>query len=212
MKSFKKIMFGHGLLAGVFFFSCAIGYAQIASRIDEQVSPKLKPILSAESKKGWHRFIEGVTLDPAKPEQFFEKYREAFELQVGYGMTLTNQTEEKDLGMNHYRFQQTFNGIPIAGAEYILHQREKQPLKGNGFIISGFARDEKPAISGEAALQFALKQVNAKKYAWEDPEFSLDPTGSALGLTSQSNAVSQPTFLVQPGTNTLLTGPGLFPG
>ena len=57
------------------------------------------------------------------------------------------------------------------------------------------------------AGQFSGVEVTGLAPGWQ---FSLDPTGSALGLTSQSNAVSQPTFLVQPGTNTLLTGPGQF--
>ena len=57
------------------------------------------------------------------------------------------------------------------------------------------------------AGQFSGVEVTGLAPGWQ---FSLDPTGSALSLASQSNAVSQPTFLVQPGTNTLLTGPGQF--
>jgi Zn-dependent metalloprotease/chitodextrinase len=169
MKSMKKNTIAHWLLITAFICSCFMGYTQTPSRSDD-VSPKLKSILKGDSKKGWHRFTEDVKFDPASPEKFFEQHREAFELQDGFGMNLILHTAEKNLGMNHYKFQQTFNGIPIAGAEYILHQREKQPLKGNGMIVPSFRKNEKPAISSEAALASALAQVNASRYAWEDPE------------------------------------------
>lgn len=165
MRSLKSV------LSTILFISWLTGYAQAPLQKDETVPAKLKPILSADSKNGWHRFNEGITLDPAGPEGFFEKYKEAFELQDGFGMNLIRHTEEKELGMNHYRFQQTYKGIPIAGAEYILHQRDGRPLKGNGYIISRFSKGEKPSISGETALQSVLKQVNAKRYAWEDPAY-----------------------------------------
>jgi Zn-dependent metalloprotease len=145
------------------------GYAQqVPLRSDAGLSAKLSAIVTSDSKPGWHHFTDGITVDPANPANFFEQHREAFGLQDGYGMTLLNHTEEKNLNMHHYRFQQTFKGIPIAGAVYILHQRSGKPLKGNGNIVSGFSIDNKPAISGEAAVQSVLKRVNARRYAWED--------------------------------------------
>ena len=47
------------------------GYAQVSTGQGEGISPKLKEIVTAESKKGWHRFVEGITVDPADPEKFF---------------------------------------------------------------------------------------------------------------------------------------------
>jgi Zn-dependent metalloprotease len=174
MKRVKNCASARWMLIPVFIFSCFTAYAQTPRDGDEAVPPKLKSILTADSKNGWHRFADGITLDLANPTQFFEKYREAFELQDGYGMTLISHNEEKNLQMNHYRFQQTYKGIPIAGAEYILHHRQLDKgsqLKGNGTIIAGFSKDEKSVISGEGALQSALKQVSAKRYAWEDPTY-----------------------------------------
>lgn len=160
--------YSKNILAFVLLVASLGGYAQTQIKDDDAVPSKLKSIVSAGSKKRWHWFTDAVTVDPANPVKFFEQYQEAFELQTGVEMILVSQAEEKELGMHHYRFQQTYKGIPIVGAEYILHQRAKHPLKGNGNLIRGFAKDDKPAITGDIALQSALKTLDAKKYAWED--------------------------------------------
>src|SRR5262245_21321059 len=133
MKPLTRSFF-HWLLSAAILFSffCFEAHAQTSD--DDAIPPKLRPIVTPDSKKNWHRFIEGISVDPRSPEDFFAKHQDAFELPNGYGMKLTKQTEEKDLAMSHFRFQQTSNGTPIVGAEYILHQRDKS-LKGNGTIL-----------------------------------------------------------------------------
>lgn len=171
MKSSKNIAPVRLLLITAICLLAFTGYAQVSTGKDDGISPKLREIVTAESKKGWHRFAEGITLDPAYPEKFFEEHREAFGFTEGYGMILTSHRTEEKLGMDHYHFQQTHKGIPIAGAEYILHQRKDGSLKGNGNIIADFSKDDQPAISGDEALKLALDQVKAVRYAWEDPKF-----------------------------------------
>jgi Zn-dependent metalloprotease len=157
------------LLTAIMVLFFVTAHAQRPPSGDETPA-KLKTILSSDSKKDWHRFADGITVDATRPSNFFSQHREAFDLQDGTEMLLTSRSEEKNLGMNHYRFQQTFRGIPIVGAEYILHQRGSRPLKGNGHVVGGFSKADRATITADEALQAVLRQVNAKKYAWEDAE------------------------------------------
>lgn len=161
------------LFTSVLFCCALFADAQKQRLQDQQESPQLKSILSAESKKGWHRFSENVKVDLKNPDQFFKDHADAFELEEGFGMMLVRHTREDNLNMEHFRFQQTYNGIPVVGAEYMLHHRQldnDSQLKGNGTIVRKFSSGATPTISADVARAAALTQVNAKQYAWESPE------------------------------------------
>ncbi len=138
----------------------------------EQESSKLRSLLSPESKKGWHRFVKGTTFDAGRPSKFFNDHRDAFGLQDGSEMVLVRTVEEPQLQMNHYQFQQAYNGIPIIGAQYILHHKRSldSELKGNGRIVSNFMKKESALISPETAIQKILDMVRATRYGWESSE------------------------------------------
>lgn len=88
-----------------------------------------------------------------------------------YENLIRYQQEKDDIGFTHTRYQQTFKGIPVQGAQYSAHQR-------GGLLdyISGkiFDIDEKvsviPSLSEAAALSKAISFVGAKKYKWDDKE------------------------------------------
>ena len=78
--------------------------------------------------------------------------------------------EEADqLRFTHYRYVQTFRGVPIENTMYILHVRE-----GLVYSFNGFATEVKNDLSAKAgmneslALQNAMKQMGATKYKWQD--------------------------------------------
>jgi len=76
--------------------------------------------------------------------------------------------EQSDqLGMRHYRYQQTYDGIPIEGAIYLLHEKENRVKTANGKLIHQLNLNTVPSISVDAALTFALAHIDAEQYAWD---------------------------------------------
>lgn len=70
-------------------------------------------------------------------------------------------TQEDELGTVHVRFQQTLNGLPVAGAELILHADART---GKVYAINGnFVPDENlprtPVLNGAEALQQAAVEA-----------------------------------------------------
>jgi len=79
-------------------------------------------------------------------------------------------TEKDNLNEIHYRYQQTFKGIPIYGSIYIVHTKNNKVISLNGKILDKFDSDNNISLNENQALSFALNYVNAIKYKWEIPE------------------------------------------
>lgn len=83
---------------------------------------------------------------------------------------LKTVTEERDkLGFTHYRYQQTFNGIPVENAILIQHIKNGRVYSQNGKWIKQFPADltVSPAIAPSAAIAGATRHIGARKYRWE---------------------------------------------
>ena len=54
--------------------------------------------------------------------------------------TLFVQSEKDELGFEHYRYQQTFNGIPVEDAVYIMHVKDGKVISENGNWVKEFSQ------------------------------------------------------------------------
>ena len=77
--------------------------------------------------------------------------------------------EPDNLGQIHYRYQQTFNGIPLDEAIWIAHTLDNKVYSCNGLLYKNLITDGTISITEEAALAKALNKVNAVTYKWELP-------------------------------------------
>jgi Zn-dependent metalloprotease len=79
---------------------------------------------------------------------------------------LLNQKETDQLGMEHYRYQQSFAGIPVEHAVYNMHVKSGKVNSQNGAWVKDFPVDLKVTASIDAgtALQRAMAYVGAKTY------------------------------------------------
>lgn len=89
---------------------------------------------------------------------------------VTVSSTATVAGHEKDAGgAEHFRYQQTINGIPVEHAIYIVHAKNDKVFAENGKWIKDIPPSlPTPVLSVSSALQFALKFVNARSYKWQD--------------------------------------------
>lgn len=79
--------------------------------------------------------------------------------------------EQDDIGFTHTRYQQTFKGIPVQGAQYIAHQKGGMLdyISGNIFDVNENV-SVNASLNEATALSKAIAFVGAKKYKWEDKE------------------------------------------
>lgn len=77
-------------------------------------------------------------------------------------------------GYAHFKYQQTWKGIPIEAAIYSFHTRNSQLIAVNGQIILDVKQisqqSDKPTIVASSAIQKAMTESKAAKFAWQDVE------------------------------------------
>lgn len=87
---------------------------------------------------------------------------------------ILKETEKDAMGYIHYRFQQTFAGVPVENSMYILHTQSNKVNAATGFIIIDFAKDmlarNKTSITEVYAIKKAIEYTHAKQYMWEVSE------------------------------------------
>ncbi len=77
--------------------------------------------------------------------------------------------QEKDaLEMVHYRYQQYFNGRPVAYSMLIVHTLKGRIISLNGDYYPGLSDVFQSNFSESEALRKAIDAIGASKYAWED--------------------------------------------
>ena len=98
-----------------------------------------------------------------------ESRKTAWGLSEKDALVRPNETPTTDkFGFKHYRFQQTYENVPIEGAEWFVHEQDGIAKTANGILVSGLNLSTVPTLSEEQALQYALNVVNAEIWAWED--------------------------------------------
>jgi len=89
-------------------------------------------------------------------------------LSADMGFALQNIQHDQS-GDLHYRYNQTYKGVPILAKSFIVHTKNNKVYSFNGDIISSLDIGSTGSISEEAALTYALADINATMYKWQIP-------------------------------------------
>jgi len=120
--------------------------------------------VSKSKTTDWVKFKQNLNISP---EKVFEFYYEALGLSNKDKMILKSAKTDA-LQMTHYRFQQTFAGVPVWGADYIIHAANGQIASGNGKLVNSLNINTHAQLSQSAAIQKAIAYTGAEKYMWQD--------------------------------------------
>ena len=147
----------------------------------ENAKATFKKMTTSESTLDWMRIKES---EKVSKEKFLQKSKEIFDLNEKTNFTEIKVNEAKN-GWKHHRLQQMYEGIPIEGAHYLLHEKDGLIETANGNVIAGLELSTTPAISEEIALQMLLNEIGANKYAWESEEHATElPKGELVIATT----------------------------
>ena len=86
-----------------------------------------------------------------------------------YGVKLIGK-EVGSLGMTHYRYQQTVNGIPLELSAFLAHVKNGKVQSVNGDFFSEVNVSTSNTITESGALNAALSYIGAEVYKWQIEE------------------------------------------
>jgi Zn-dependent metalloprotease len=159
------------ILKLILFFSFAILNA-IAKEFtgleaQQRISGAEKIIIDEKSEIPAYISFRPATAIPF--EKFDAWAHQSFSLTAQYGFVLINEMAD-GLGFTHYRFQQTFQQIPIEGTMYIVHVKNGIIHSMNGTLFTKLQSTSTPVISEQAAFANSLLYMNAAVYRWQIPQ------------------------------------------
>jgi Zn-dependent metalloprotease len=84
---------------------------------------------------------------------------------------IVKNVENDVTGMQHFRYQQTLNGIAIENADMLVHVANGKIKSQNGKWIKDFPANmqTRASLTAANALNKALQNIGASKYKWELP-------------------------------------------
>jgi Zn-dependent metalloprotease len=91
-----------------------------------------------------------------------------FKLSEDHDFILLNADKDQ-LGYTHYRFRETYKGIPLTATMYIVHVLNNKIVSMNGQIFKSLNVDVNPTLSEQTALTSAFNYMNASVYRWQVP-------------------------------------------
>lgn len=120
----------------------------------QQVAPgwyKMQPYSSISADEFLSGHLEHLGLDPRQ-----DAYR-----------IIQEWTDE--LGIKHYRLQQTHRQVVVEGAEFLLHEKNNRLVTANGEVVTGLQKTAHPGISSSEALDKAEEYVEAENCLHKNP-------------------------------------------
>jgi len=100
----------------------------------------------------------------AQQPQLLESY---LSTSKGYGFTPI-QLDTDELGMQHERLQEYYQGIPVEGAVFILHSTDGLITHQSGSYLELRDLSTTPALDKNQALEQALAHTSGTQYAWQE--------------------------------------------
>lgn len=88
------------------------------------------------------------------------------------GLEFENQlvlvdVEKDNLGMDHFKYQHVFNGIPVQHSLYKVHGINGKVVSFNGSLFNNVNVTTQPVITSEYSIELAKQYVGASIYKWE---------------------------------------------
>jgi len=111
------------------------------------------------------KFRAGEEVSQAEAEQWVRKVL----AMRGEDQLELVSSEKDEMGIAHHRLGQTYQGIPVEGAMYLLHFKQGKMVSMNGEFYPNLQVNIQPSLSEAAGLQYALDHVNANLYQWQQP-------------------------------------------
>jgi Zn-dependent metalloprotease len=92
---------------------------------------------------------------------FVAAYGGVFGLMDTSQVHVLRAAETDVLGFEHVRFQQVHRGVPVRGAEFIVHMKGSRVMAANGHVVADLPDDVTPALRPEQA-QFEASRLIGK--------------------------------------------------
>ncbi|PCJ24238.1 MAG: hypothetical protein COA97_10110 [Flavobacteriales bacterium] len=144
----------------ILLFTAYAGMAQVDTTF---WNPQMMQLAESNSINGWIKVQRDKHYNS---KDFFINNKQAFGL-AGDDVMEKISTYTDDLGLIHYKFQQTYKSLKVEGCEYILHEENGKIISASGKLSCNLIQNVIPSIDETTALNVVFQDLGATKYGWE---------------------------------------------
>lgn len=149
----------------LFFFS--VSYLTIFSQvyIGKEASKYIQDANKVYFNKNklFPAYIEFSSKTMISVEDILEKWEKEWGLKC---KLISKETDQ--IGLEHFKYQQWYNGSPVEWATFSLHARDGFVQSFSGNLYKNINSEKKIIVSFNQALEKAKEVHQARKYMWED--------------------------------------------
>ncbi len=106
-----------------------------------------------------HAHLERYTDNELTVDNFFQKEQNALRTAPDAEFKLTKKLTDRT-GKSHYRFKQSYQGIPVYGKSYVLHEKEGIVHSANGALMPTKNVNTQAQLSSEDAITQAKRHMS----------------------------------------------------
>ena len=186
----SKILYQNFIFCALILFSVLVSAQESPVNLSNSVFKDAQVIFDKNGEGT--KYIKFTQGNGISLESFFREYSRAFNWSDDNEAKPFRVTKD-NIGQTHHRYKQYYKGIELADVEFILHEKNGNIITANGNLIHGLNLNIVPTISEQVALQYALADINAESYMWEnekneshlrkeqdDPNATMRPKGALI--------------------------------
>ncbi len=130
-----------------------------------QSTPEGRAAFAASRGRGILLPVAESDAAPERASVFVDLYGAPFGLTDRSSLALARQPKRDELGLEHVRFQQVHQGVPIAGAEFLVHLKGTRAMAANGRVLEQMPSEMTAAIQPAGALRVARQVLTRNRAA-----------------------------------------------
>lgn len=162
------------LLLSLVGFSFAAQAQQILSGLAaEKILPAAQQIMF-NGRTNAPAFIRLKPAEQVAYTEFDSWARKALKMGAADGLSLYKVGKKDHLGFINYRYEQTFNGVPVEYATYIVHTKDGKIVSVNGDFNQNIDIDNILILTESIAKDKAMKAYGVKTLMADVPGFTED--------------------------------------
>jgi Zn-dependent metalloprotease len=157
-------------------------------------SPDNSKVVSASSTKN---LPVSNSKDPVKiADDFLKTVSKEFKITNPSSELKVSQVEQDSSGMNHVRYQQVYQGVPVFGGEILVHMKEGKVTSASNSKFEIEQISATPGLSAEKAEKFAIKAWQSELKTSLNPDiFSATLYVYPVGIIPGNVAVKKATLV-----------------
>jgi vibriolysin len=133
--------------------------------LQKRATGEIQSTMAAIRGKGLPTGLEASAPAHARAASFLASHAASLGLRNGADVALKQEMARDEVGIEHLRYQQLYQGVPVTGGELLIHLKGSRVVSANSKLLASPELDTTPVLRADQAVagaQALLQRLRAK--------------------------------------------------